>query len=383
MSEHPFLTRRSLLRGGLAAGAAFAVGGPLLAACGDDSSSTSSSDASVASGLSEPSTKPDKLIVRSWADPWSTAIGDGPGASFTEKTGIPIEFDTTEFQEMDTKVREAVQSGERPPVDVVYTLNRSAYTATVQDVAVPMDTGVVTNFGQLLDVGKPVGGEGTGYVTIYTYTLPLFYRSENITFEQGDSWEVMFSDELEGRLFVPSNFDPLLFPIAKMLDLDVATDDLGPVWDKLEELRPLISVIGDDTPFIEGMISGEVWSGSALVGDAFAMEGVDVGWIVPTEGAVLTGDAMYVPAGLPDDVSYYAQVFINEVIDAQLQTEWCAAVSTVPTNEGASVAPELEGDPAFPFTQDEIDEFAIPMPDDLAARNADEWQERYTAAIQG
>jgi putative spermidine/putrescine transport system substrate-binding protein len=372
---HP--TRRDVLRGGLVAGAALALGGPLLAACGGASSKSSAT-------VAKPKTKPSKIVVRSWGDPWSTTIGAVPGKAFTAKTGIDVQFDTTDFSEMDTKVRQAVRAGQRPPVDVVYTINRSAYTAAVQGIATELSTEAVPNFDRLLPVGKPVD-KSRKYATVYTYTTPLFFRKKDTQLDAGVSWDVIFSSRYRGKLFMTSNFDPLLFPLAKMLGLDVAKDDLGLLWKKVAELRPNIKVIGDDTPFIEGMKSGEVSIGSALVGDAVTLKdaGVDIGWVVPKEGAVLTGDAMYVPKNLPADVTYWAQVFINEVIDAGLQTQWTAKVSTVPTNSKASPAPFMRGDPAFPFTQAEIDKYAIPEPDDLAARNTDLWQAKWTAAIQG
>ncbi|MCU1457246.1 MAG: transporter, periplasmic solute-binding protein [Actinomycetia bacterium] len=372
-------TRRELIVKGALGGAALALGGAALSSATWDWSAS----AWGAELASPPKTKPDKIIVRAWADPWSTNIGDIPGKAFTAKTGIGVEFDTTDFAEMDTKVRQAIKAGQRPPVDVVYTINRSAYTADVQKLTVPLSKSAVPNFDKLLSVGKPINGS-RNYVTVYTYTTPLFYRKDKTTIPPGSSWNVIFSDQYRGKLHVPNNFDALLFPLAKMLKLNPAKSDLAPLWKKLAELRPNIKIVGDDTPFISGLTSGEVIVGCALVGDATALQqaGVDVGYVVPKEGAVLTGDAMYVPRNLPKDTTYWAQVFINEVIDAKLQSQWTANVSTVPTNRNATPAAAFANDPAFPFTSAQIKKYAIPEPDDLAARNTDAWQSKYTAAIQ-
>jgi putative spermidine/putrescine transport system substrate-binding protein len=248
---------------------------------------------------------------------------------------------------------------------------------------VPRDTRIVTKKDPHVAAGKPDGG-GTGYVVIYTYTTPLFYLKNHVTMPTDVSWEVIFDPAYKGKLFMTSNYDSLLFPLAKMLNLDVATDNLDPLWKKLATLRPNIKVVGDDTPFIENMKTGEVWLGSALVGDAFALkaDGVNVAWTVPKEGATLTGDAMYLPKNLPDDVAYYAQMFINEVIDAQMQTQWTAKVQTVPTNSNSEPASFMKDDPAFPFSQAQIDKYAIVQPVKLSAEHTDEWQAKWTAAIQ-
>jgi len=43
----------------------------------------------------------------------------------------------------------------------------------------------------------------------------------------------------------------------------------------------------------------------------------------------------------------------HKLIDAKIQTEWCAKVGTVPTNKNAKPAEFMLGDPAFPFTDGE------------------------------
>lgn len=369
--------RRAVLKGGLAAVAA-GVGTAMLGPGGTLLGTGAGAAPKV------PTTKPSKLVVRSWGPPWSSTIGDIPGKAFTAKTGIPVEFDLTDFTVMDTKVRLAVRSGHRPPVDVMYTIGRSCYAASAQKVLVPLDPGIVTNLAHISPAGKPQGS-ASDYVLVYTYTTPLIYRTDKLKLTNGMSWQVMWDAAYKGRLFVPANFDPLLFPVAKMLKHNPASGNLAPVWAKFKTLRPNIQVVGDDTPFINNMKTGEVWLGSALVGDALALQQttkVPVDWIVPKEGAVLTGDGMYVPKNLPSDVTYWAQVFVNEVIDARLQTQWTGKVETVPTNLGATPAAFMKGNPAFPFTAAEIEKYAIPEPLAAAAKNGDGWQANYTAAIQ-
>jgi spermidine/putrescine-binding protein len=375
------ISRRRLLQGGLVAGAAL-----VLAACGSDDGSGGSTGATAATGSTGggvPSTKPDKLIVRAWGDPWSTNIEQYAGSAFTEETGIKVEYDLSDAGEAQTKVKQALDAGDRPPVDVVYTIQTLAYTASVQKLLTPLDPAVVTNFANLTQPGLPV--DGTDYVNLYTYSMPIMFNPDETDFAEGSSWDALKDPKYAGGLYAGSGFQAWLYPYAKMLGLDLATDDLTPVWDYIStNLRPSISVVGDDTAFIESMKSADAVIGSALVGDGLAVidGGTDCTWVVPTEGAGLLADSMYVCAGIPDDVAYYGQVFINHVIDAQIQTAWCEKVATVPTNKDATPAEFMVGDPAFPFTDEEIEQYAIVEPVALVAENFDAWNAAYTAAIQ-
>jgi spermidine/putrescine-binding protein len=369
------ISRRGVLQGGLLAGLGLALG-----ACGDDGGATTST--SGGSGASVPKTKPDKLVVRAWGDPWSTNIQKYAGKAFTDETGIKVEYDLSDAGEIQAKVKRALAAGRRPPVDIVYTIATQAYTADVQKLLTPLDPEIVTNFDAMTAPGKPVNG--TTYVNLYSYSMPVIFNSKETSFAEGASWTELADPKYRGGLCAGIGFQAMLYPYAKMLGLDLATDDLQPVWDQIAKLQPNVSVVGDDTVFIETMKSGDSTIGSALVGDALAMRdgGVDVKWVVPKEGAGLLADSMYVCRGLPDDVTYYSQVFINKVIDAKLQTQWCEKVGAVPTNKDAKPAEFMLGDPAFPFTDEEVEKYAIPEPVALAAEKFDEWNTEYTAVIK-
>lgn len=370
------ISRRKLLQGGLMAGVAMA-----LAACGSNGGSSSSTSPAPTGGAT-PTTKPDKLVVRAWGDPWSTNIDKYAGSAFTSETGIPVEYDLSDAGEAQTKIKQALNAGDRPPVDVVYTIATLAYTASVQKLLQPLDPAIVTNFANLTEPGLPV--DGSDYVNLYTYSMPVMFTPAETEFAEGSSWAALKDAKYKGGLYAGSGFQAWLYPYSKMLGLDMATDDLTPVWDYIAGLQPSISVVGDDTVFIESMKSGDAVIGSALVGDGLAVTdgGTEVKWVVPTEGAGLLADSMYVCAGIPDDVAYYGQVFINHVIDANIQTKWCEKVATVPTNKDAKPASFMLGDPAFPFTDEEIAKYAIIEPVALAAENFDAWNTAYTAAIQ-
>jgi len=345
----------------------------LASACGGDAEPVGSGQVS-----GTPSTKPKELLVRTWGDPWESAYADGPGRAFTEATGIPVRIDTSDYREMQAKVRQAVGSNRRPPVDVVSTIEELAFAASVQRLSTPLDPDVVTNFDVLNPSGRP--SRGTGYVNAYSYSQPIVYAKDRIEFPASISWSELWKPEYRGRLFVTSTYTSLLFPTAKLLGLQPGKDDLGPAFDRIAELRPNIVAAGDEEEFIAGISSGEFDAGITLTGTALGSD--NLAWVVPEEGSVVSFESLYVPRGLPADTAYYAQVFIDTVLEADVLTDLAAALGQVPTNPQSNPDERFLSDPAaFPFSQEDFDTYAILVPPEVSLRNGDAWQAAYSAAI--
>jgi len=375
--DHRRVSRRDVLRAGLVGTAGLA-----LAACGggNNGGAAGSATESAAGGGQVPATKPDSLVIRTWGDPWQSAYTEAAVNSFTSKTGIAVDFDLTDYLEIQTKVRQSLQAGQRPPVDVVLTIESSAYAAAAQGISVPLDPSIVTNFEALTSVGRPSDGS-TSYVNPTSYSQPIVYATDRVTLPASISWEEIWDPKYKGRLFVTSTPQSLLLPTAKMLGVDVATDDLTPVWDKIAQLQPNIAAAGDEEEFISGIQRGEFDLGITLAAVAVDVKGVK--WIVPDEGVTLSFESLFVPKGLPEDVTYYAQVLVNEVLGADAGTALTVGLNEVSTNPGATLPTEMQGDPAFPFTQEELQKYALLVDPALFARNQDQWQAAYTAAITG
>lgn len=369
------MSRRQFIRMGTLAGVSIPALSLLAAACGSSTSATTTLAAGAIPG------KPNKIIIRTWGDPWKSTYADGAGASFTAKTGIPVEFDVTGFSEIQTKVQQAVAAGQRPPVDAVLTIEERAFAAAAQGISVSMDRNILSNLSQLSSVALPADG-GTNYVSASTYSQPLVYAPDRADLKAGMSWGDIWDSKYEGRLFVTDTPSSLLMPVAAMLGLDVETDDLQPVWDKIAELRPNIAATGDEEEFLSGIDGGEFDVGITLAATALEAEGLK--WVTPKEGSTVSTEAFWVPTGLPEETTYWTQVFINETLAAENQTLIAENLGEVPTNLGAALPAFMLDDPAtFPFTEEDIAKFALVFPVEAGARNNDEWQAAYTAAIQG
>lgn len=351
----------------LASGSAVA-----LAACGG------SEPAGSGQAAGTPSTKPKELLVRTWGDPWQSSYAKGPARVFTERTGIPVRFDTSDYREMQAKIRQAVGSKRRPPVDVVSTIEELAFAASVQRLSTDLDPKVVKNFSVLNANGRP--RQGAGYVNAYSYSQPIVYAKDRVQLPAKISWSELWKPAYRGRLFVTSTYTSLLYPTAKMMGLQPGKDDLKPAFDRIAELRPNLVAAGDEEEFISGITSKQFDAGITLTGTALGQD--NLAWVVPQEGSVVSFESLYVPRGLPADTTYYAQVFIDTVLEAAVLTNLAAALGQVPTNPQSKPDQRFASDPAaFPFTQADFDKYAIVVPPDVSLRNGDAWQAAYTAAI--
>ncbi len=362
----------------------FVVLALVVAACGGDTAET----ATTQPAADEPATtqpadeepeKPDRLIVRTWGDPWQSTYAEGPAAAFTAKTGIPVEFDLTDYNEIQAKVQQAVAANQRPPVDVVLSIESVTFLAQVQGISAPLDRDLLTNLNESSALAMPAGA--TNYVNVATYSQPIVYNPDAVDLPDDISWEEIFDPKYAGQLFVTSTPDSLLFPVAKMLGLDIENDDLTPAFEKIATLAPNINATGDEEEFIAGMDSGEISLGITLVATALELEGL--AWVVPAEGATVQLESLWVPAGLPDNVTYWATVFVNEVLSADSQGAIAEFIGEGPVNLNATIPDFMIGDPAFPASEEDLANYAIVVPAEVVAQNKDAWQAAYTAAIQG
>ena len=366
------ISRRQLIFGG----GTLALGSLLIAACGGKS------DEGVNSDGAEPE-KPSKIIMRSWGEPYSTSIEKFAAVAFTAATGIKVEFDLTDFMEMRVKVEEAYKAGTRPPVDVLYTTTSEAFVASQQGYAMSLNSASMSNYAKLTAAGIADDGT-TNWVNLYTYTLPLLYRKDLVTFPEAFKWDELWDPKYKGKIGI--NLDPnvLVWSLSKVLGLDPATDDLTKVWDRCRELKSNIKAIyTSDTEMITMLNSGEIEIAFSLPGNILAIENEHGALAVPEEGVMLASDGVYIPAGTPENVKYWAEVFINELIGASAQTDFNQAIGAVPVSSEAKAADYMLGQPAYPFTDEELAKYAIPVQNAVYAKFKDDWIEKFTIAFQG
>jgi hypothetical protein len=57
-------------------------------------------------------------------------------------------------------------------------------------------------------------------------------------------------------------------------------------------------------------------------------------------------------------------------------------LGAVPVNLNTKLPEYMVGDPAFPFTTEEVEKYAIVVPTDVLAENNSEWQTQFDQALK-
>jgi putative spermidine/putrescine transport system substrate-binding protein len=365
-----------------------------LAACGDDDDGGDSGGSGGDGGsavVEKPATKPSNLTVRIWSGALKDGFAESCGQSFTDKTGIPIKWDTSDEGAIHTKVNNAIRSGQRPPVDVSFQLQTRGYLSGVQDLVVPISPEVADNLNVVNEsVSKPPqlpSDDGWAYANVYSFMIPVIVRTDKVDPKSIKSWEDLFDPRFKDAIEWDAQYGSTAFSVAKLLGVEPTEDEasMDSVWKKIATAKPNIAILGDDAASVKALTEGEVDLSIHGVYDKIEAEkaGAPVANVVPKEGALLMGDAVYIHKGIPDNSAYYAQVFINECLSAEQQTKIADSLGLIPVNPNASVPAYMEKEPrVFPLTEEQIAASAILPPIPAMARNQDAWQASFDQAVK-
>lgn len=354
--------------------------------------SCSSSAPESADVNQEPEAKPDKLTIRVYADPFKSALDTACAVPFTEKTGIPVEWDTADEGPSHAKVVQAIRAGSRPPVDASFQLQTRGYLNGVQDLSIPISPSVATNLGSITEAAaKPADlpdDNGWQYVNVYSFTVPLIYRTDMVDPSEVVSWRDLFSERFRNNLEIDNQYGGTAFAIAKMMGIDPADgapESMAVVWEEYAALRPNIAIVGSDADSVKALTTGEAVISIHGSQNKVAAEeaGAPVDYLVPEEGVFMIGDAFYIHRNIPDENAYYAQVFINECLSAEAQGVLAEQLAVIPVNPEAQVPAEMAARPdVFPVTEEQVADSAIVAPIPLMARYQEDWQSAFEAAVK-
>jgi spermidine/putrescine-binding protein len=380
------MTRLELVKGGMALATTVGLAS-LFAACGgDDDSAATTQGATEAGAPAEPAEKPAELLIRNWGDPWRSWWRDNAGKRFTEDTGIPIRWDTTDTAVLLTRFRQ--DEDQRPPVDAIYGESVQTYIAISQGLTVPLNPEIATVFNTMTpSVAQPGSGlPDYSAMGMYTFSAPLMYLKDKVpdAEESLSSWLGLWDPQFENAVMVGGGYQSFSFTMSHVLGADPLTE-MDIVGDKLEELRPNLYAVGGDTEIVNGLISGDCWVTQAIPGDGIAAEdeGASVGYIVPKEGNYVDRDMYFVLKNLPPEVEYYATLFANYIGEPDVQTAMADTLGVIPGQPEATLPTYMAELPAvYPATEEEIQSCAT-IPLQAAAENADDYQAAYDRALTG
>jgi len=308
-------------------------------------------------------TKPEKLLVRAWGGEWQTALDEGVSKPFTEKYGIKIEYDNTEDNILQAKLRELIPQGMEPPIDVNWTTSTNAFREAIWGFYVPLNEELVPSLTELYAAAKPEPIEGiTGwpFVNAYTYTYALAYRTD-IVKEAPTSWMELWDQKWKKSVGMYDDGIGFAPDVTTKLAGGSIPDNVDPGWELLRKLKPNIAFTGEDPDLTTGLVEGHAPLECTIPTNALGAKraGAPVAWTVPEEGASMQNDGLAVLKNLPENRTYWAMKYIDTAMSAQSQSTWMDVLGCAPMNKNATVPEYMKDDPAFPTTEEHYSKMII------------------------
>jgi spermidine/putrescine-binding protein len=126
-------------------------------------------------------------------------------------------------------------------------------------------------------------------------------------------------------------------------------------WEFLRLLRPQIRVLEFNERMTEYVRKGEIDVHCTVLTNVMQWndQGYGVSWNVPKEGVSVGDDALVVPSGLPESVSYRAKCYVAFAMERKIQQLWCSRLGLCPMHQGIGRPERFIGDPAYPDAPDD------------------------------
>ncbi|MDB5597613.1 MAG: polyamine transporter substrate-binding protein [Hyphomicrobiales bacterium] len=288
----------------------------------------------------------DRVVrIYNWSDYIDTKVLD----EFTRETGIKVVYDTYESNEMlETKLL-AGNTGYDVVVPSGTFLQRQIQAGVFQ----PLDRSRLPNAkGLWPDVMKRLASydPGNRYAANYMwFTTGIAYNTGKLKQRLGDkpidSWDIVFKPELLKRVsdcgvYVLDSPEDLFAIALRYLNLNPDSkkpDDLRKASALLMRMRGSVKKF-HSSEYINALANGDICLAIGWAGDAFqarnrardAGNGVDISYVIPKEGTLMSLDNFAIPKDAPDVAEAYA------FIDFMLRPEIAARNSSV-TNFANSI----------------------------------------------
>jgi putrescine transport system substrate-binding protein len=267
---------------------------------------------------------------------WSDYIEPQVIEDFTRETGIKVRYDTFDSSDvLETKLL-AGKSGYDVVVPTGYFLERQIKAGIFQ----PLDKSKLPNLSNLWsEIAKRLAIYDPGNIYAVNYmwgTTGIGFNVAKMTEILGpgaviDSWDVVFRPENLAKfkdcgVHMLDSSDDILATALKYLGLDPNTKvpaEIERAAELIEKIRPNVRKF-HSSEYLNALASGEIcfvvgWSGDIKQAQKRAVEaknGVEIGYVIPKEGAQMFFDNLAIPKDAPNAADAYA--FINYLQRAEV-----------------------------------------------------------------
>jgi putative spermidine/putrescine transport system substrate-binding protein len=321
------------------------------------------------------------LSVLSWRGRWGEALTAAVSKPFERETGIEVVHRFHVGLALPEALSDALASGTRPPVDVVWSNSAPALRAAAVAGCVPLDRDVL---GDLRNRARP---EAAGLPCVHPYSVQyvLCYQRSAYPREPPRSWGVLTASRHRGQVAMyPAGHG--FFPIAQAMgggDVAAIPYDMDPCWSWSRLLRGQIGVLDYSIGMEQRLRRGELTLCFRALPNVVAFQdaGADVDWATPDEGTTDTVDALWIPSGVSESVAEMAAEYIAFALRADIQRDWCERLGVLPMHRDAD-RPSVLDRPGVVLPEHADDQTGILfVPEAVKAVHEDDWGRRWSHAV--
>lgn len=303
---------------------------------------------------------------------WSDYIAEDTIAKFEEATGIDVNYDVYDSNEVLEAKMLAGNSGYDLVVPTSDFLQRQVAAGAYQ----PLDKSKLPNLGNMDEVLMATAAKydaDNAHSVIYMWgTTGIGYNVQAVTERLGemplDSWDLVFNPEVVAKLAdcgvsmldAKTEIVPAAMNYLGLDPRSTSKKDFEAAGELLAKVRPHIKYF-HSSQYISDLANGDTcvavgWSGDVFQAQARAAEaenGVEVAYVIPKEGALQWFDMLAIPVDAPNPDA--AHKFIDFVMQPQITADITNYVWYGNGNKAsmALVDPEITGDPGI-FPTDEV-----------------------------
>ncbi|HWA17693.1 MAG TPA: polyamine ABC transporter substrate-binding protein [Devosia sp.] len=294
---------------------------------------------------------------------WSDYIADDTIAQFEAKTGIKVNYDVYDSNELVEAKLLAGNSG----YDIVVPSANFLERQIAAGIFATLDKSKLPNLANMdpaamatVAIHDPDNAHSVPYMT---FTVGIGYNVAKVKERLGDvpvdSWDIVLKPENAAKLqdcgiaFLDSPSE-IMGSVLKYLGLDPnseSEDDLAKATAVMTAIKPYVRYF-HSSQYIDDLGNGEICVAVGYSGDVFiaadaAADGVEVGYSIPKEGALSSFDLLAIPADAPHPDN--AHQFINFLMEPEI----IAAVSNyvfyanLNTKATEFVDPEVRDNPGI------------------------------------
>jgi len=316
----------------------------------------------------------EKLVISTWGGNWKDGVAI-VGKEFTKRTGVEVDYITGGTLD---RLAKAKVAGANPESDLTNTTAHVGYLYYSDGLMEKLDYSKIPNAADLYPMAKRSDFTVSDYVYIYS---PVFRTNAMPKDFKIDSWEVLWSAAVKGKLGLP-DFDPSHIIIAATKLAGVKPDEWDKVKPKLLALKPSIKAFYQSDATSQNLMrTGETPVQVMLNINGYHLEklGLPVKIEIPKEGAVVGVDVWGINAG--SKKKDLAQKFIDLTLDPEMLSQLCNFHKCSPMNPKTKLAPEIASLPGIFTTQAQIEKEAIVLDDKTYATLLPQWKLWFTENI--